>query len=70
MICPYCQSEMEQGYIQSRDGLAWTKKEHFVMAFTPYASDAVHIGSRRDNKSAAAHLCRNCKKVIIDLNAE
>lgn len=66
MKCPYCQCEMEQGYIQSRDGLAWTKKEHFVIAFAPYTSDSLQIGNRRDGKSAEAYLCKNCKKILID----
>ena len=66
MKCPYCQNEMEQGYIQNRDGLVWTKKEHFVMAFSPYTADSVKIGSRREGKSAEAFLCRSCKKILID----
>ena len=36
MKCPYCQCEMEQGYIQNRDGLAWTKKEHFVLIISHF----------------------------------
>lgn len=70
MKCPYCQNEMEQGYIQNRDGVAWTKKEHFVMALAPYAGDSLQIGSRRDGKSAEAFLCKNCKKILIDIPEE
>lgn len=27
MKCPYCNDEMNQGYIQCRDGLYWTPKK-------------------------------------------
>lgn len=27
MKCPYCQQEMEPGYIQCRDGVYWSEKE-------------------------------------------
>jgi len=73
MKCPYCQNEMEKGYLQSRDGLAWTGKKHLISAFSPYFSDAVSLSS--DGVSAApktvdAYLCRSCKKVIIDYSTE
>ena len=28
MRCPYCGNDMEKGYIQSRDGIIWRKKNH------------------------------------------
>ena len=28
MKCPYCNKEMESGYVQCRDGLHWTPKKH------------------------------------------
>ena len=72
MICPYCQKEMEKGFLQSRDGLAWTSKKHKIAAFSCYTSDAVTLST--DNsiapKTLDAYLCRTCKKVIIDYNEQ
>ncbi len=28
MKCPFCDSEMEKGYVQANRGMAWTKKIH------------------------------------------
>ena len=30
MKCPYCQEELEQGFIQSGHNILWTKKKHII----------------------------------------
>ena len=42
MLCPYCQNEMQKGFIESRDDLGWNEKKHpflRVTALTWTASD-------------------------------
>ena len=75
MKCPYCSNEMEQGYIQNRDGVYWTPKKVWLSALAPLAMGAISIGS--DDKLmpnskaiAIAWHCDNCKMVIISYGNE
>lgn len=67
--CPYCGGELEFGYIQCRDGVAWRKKKCPVAAFAAWGSSAVSLapngGSCTEN-AAEAYNCTSCKKIIID----
>ena len=67
MNCPYCEKEMELGYIQCRDGLHWTPKKVFAPAFSGFAKDSIPLenGAGRNNMAVYAHRCGTCRKVII-----
>ena len=69
MICPYCNREMQKGYIQCRDGLHWTPKKQVVSALSGLGKGAVLIGNEEGlvpNTTAIAYHCDECKKIIID----
>ena len=68
MKCPYCEKEMEKGYIQCRDGVTWTPKKQLVSALSILGKDAVSLfNGAADNSSAVyAYKCSKCKKVLID----
>ena len=70
MICPYCQNEMTQGYIQCRDGLFWVPEPFLVPALSGFKKGSVTLNNNPDSPFSAsiAYLCRDCKKVIIDIN--
>lgn len=72
MKCPYCNNEMELGYIQCRDGVVWTPKKQVVAALSFLGKDSVPLGNgASDNsRSVYAYNCSECKKVIIDYLAE
>ena len=40
MKCPYCEKEMELGYIQCRDGIHWSAKKMFVAALSAFGKDS------------------------------
>ena len=68
MICPYCNKEMEQGFVQCRDGLHWTPKKQKIAALSGMGKGAVLIGSEEGlvpNTSAVAYHCEDCKFVSI-----
>lgn len=68
MICPYCQNEMEEGYVQCRDGLHWTPKKQMVAALSGLGKGAVKIGDPLayiPNTTATAYHCEKCKFVMI-----
>ena len=62
MKCPYCENEMERGYIQSRDGLGWNPKKRFIAAFSG-ATAKKPLG-----KAPVTYYCLPCQKMIIDWN--
>ena len=68
MNCPYCEKEMELGYIQCRDGLHWTSKKVFAAALSGFGKDCISLenGAGRNNTVVYAYKCSECKKVIID----
>ncbi|WP_458406994.1 PF20097 family protein [Anaerotignum sp.] len=67
MKCPYCQKEMEKGFIQCRDGVTWTPKKQLVAAFSSLGRGSVSLENGAGNdRTVYAHHCEDCKKVIVD----
>ena len=68
MKCPYCNKEMESGYVQCRDGLHWTPKKQKVAVLSGMGKGAIAIGNENGymaNSFATAFHCDDCKTVII-----
>ena len=67
MKCPYCDKEMEPGYIQCRDSVTWTPKKCLVAALSRLSRGSVALSS---GAAVQAYRCGDCKKVIIDVPEE
>ena len=68
MNCPYCDSEMQKGYINSSYALARWYAEGEKPKMTPAKSgtrlsDSLTLGTQ----SIESYHCDKCKKIIIDL---
>ena len=72
MKCPYCNKEMELGYIQSRDGVTWTPKKRLIPAFSILRKGSVSLANGAADYSGCvyAYKCGECKKVIIDYSEQ
>ena len=72
MKCPYCDKEMEKGYIQCRDGVYWAEKIRPVAAIPVFSGNMISLSSDEvevfSGKAAVAYCCRECKKVIVDFS--
>lgn len=69
MKCPYCNEEMEVGYIQSRDNLSWNKKKKLVASLSFLGKDSIILsqdGSMFSGSDVIAYNCTKCEKMIID----
>ena len=69
MLCPWCNTEMERGLIQSPHEIGWIpgdKKRFF--ARPELYEDAVVLSELNFFKGSAvtAWLCRGCQKVVVD----
>lgn len=72
MKCPYCDNEMELGFIQCRDGVTWTPKMQLISAFSSWGkgSQPIENGAADDSRAVYAYRCRQCKKIIIDYSED
>ena len=70
MKCPYCEKEMELGYIQCRDGIAWTPKRRRIAAFSYFGKDSISLQNSSYFDTAYAFKCGVCCKVIIDCSGD
>ena len=68
MKCPYCDREMELGYIQCRDGVTWTPKKQLVAALSFLGKNSISLANdaAENSKTVYAHKCSSCQKVIIE----
>lgn len=64
MKCPYCNSEMEKGYIQSNDGLGWNRKKRLLAIFSASVADQ-ELG-----RCLTAYRCEACEKIVIDYSID
>lgn len=69
MKCPYCGKEMEQGYIQCRDGVIWNNKTVPVAVLGSLSFSALRLGEYRGpwgGHAVVAWNCTDCQKITID----
>lgn len=65
MLCLFCGSEMEKGYLQSGSIMVWVKKKH-VLSLLPKDGE-VQLDRRYLSSCAVpSWICRNCRKVISE----
>lgn len=68
MKCPYCDKEMELGYIQCRDGVIWGPKKQLIASLALFGKGSFILknGASESGRTVYAHRCKKCKKIIID----
>lgn len=65
MKCPICEKEMEQGFLQGNQRVAWVKKRH-KFSLLPKQGEILLENNSFCNYIFSAWVCKSCKKVIID----
>lgn len=65
MKCPYCDEEMEQGYLQAMRRIAWVKQIHKV-SLLPKQGEVLLENNTFGDAVFSAHICKKCKKVLFD----
>lgn len=65
MNCPYCNEEMEKGYVECTSAIAlqWSMKLHKTSIGMKMASDSVDIAD--EGWAATAYICKKCEKIVI-----
>ncbi len=70
--CPYCSNELDLGYIQCRDNIAWIKKKQPIAALSSFSNSSIILASGGgvfSGVAVKAYCCPQCKKIIIDYSA-
>ena len=72
MKCPFCDKEMELGFIQCRDGVTWSPKMSIISAFSSLTkgSQPIENGAAEDFRAVYAYRCKDCAKIIIDFSKD
>ena len=66
MNCPYCEQEMEKGFVQANTSeLFWSKNKSKVF-FIP-SEDDEPLTQNLFVTGIEAHRCYSCKKILINL---
>lgn len=67
MRCPYCNEEMEKGYLQTARDLYWTKNPKKVLMIANLDDDILIGKTTFGGVLAEVDMCPNCKKIVIDI---
>lgn len=67
MLCPYCGDEMDKGFVQSVKKIFWTRKWKKIFWIPDSSKDDIIISGDMNGWTKEAYLCKNCKKITIDL---
>lgn len=76
MKCPYCNEEMERGFIISGHEIVWEPKRRYIGGSILYNDvvvlSEISLASLFKGNAVIAYNCKKCKKVIIDyeINAD
>ncbi len=65
MKCPYCNSEMEEGMLQSPRYLLWVKTKH-SLSYHPKSGEVLLGEKTIGDVTARAWVCKQCQKIIAD----
>ena len=69
MICPYCEEEMQKGWIeQERFGLRWTPCEKRGFLESLLEPHDIRLTSLSHGGRLIVYHCEKCRKFIIDEN--
>lgn len=65
MKCPVCGREMEQGFLQGNQRIAWVKRKHSVSVL-PREGEVLLENKALGSFLFPAWICKECQKVILD----
>lgn len=65
MNCPYCNREMDKGFITSDARFMAWRKERYESAFVRKGADGIQL-SWEASAISRAYCCKACRKIVID----
>lgn len=69
MECPYCHQKMEKGVIHGdRYAIKWIEESRDRGGIISLFQKGIKLTNPWTSNEIEAYYCRNCKKMIIDIN--
>lgn len=65
MRCPVCKNEMEQGFLQGMNRVAWVKKRHRV-SLNPNQGEILLENNSIKDFIFSSWICKECRKIVVD----
>lgn len=65
MKCPVCGNEMEKGFVQALNRMAWVKKKHAV-SLLPKEGEVLLGNKAFTDVVIDAYICKACRKIVMD----
>jgi len=65
MKCPFCNTEMKQGWLTSKGRILWSQKENKI-SIIKGKNDIYPQGSTFFEPKIPTYCCEKCKKMILD----
>jgi len=65
MKCPCCSNEMEAGFLQGMQRVAWVKQPHKV-SLHPKKGEVMLENNAIKGTLFPANICKACKQVVLD----
>ena len=71
MYCPFCQGEMETGFLEAGAKLRWVKKKSRFSRFWSLQKGDVALTSLPVFQiHLPAYICKSCRKVLVDYTGQ
>lgn len=65
MRCPFCNGELEEGYLQGMNRVAWVKQPH-KLSLKPKQGEILLENNVINDFLFPASICKSCKKIIVN----
>ena len=68
MNCPYCNEELENGYIKSSHSVYWGPNRKLGLVGNDFVLAKPSLKGIFEGLFTEAHCCKKCKKIIISFD--
>lgn len=68
MRCPYCNCEMERGYIKSSHFIHWGKEKELRLLSDDIKLVKRTLSSMFEGNFVESYYCSECRKIIVSLD--
>lgn len=65
MKCPCCDNEMEAGFLQGMQRIAWVKKPYKI-SLLPKQGEVMLENNTVKSVIFPASICKSCKQIVLD----
>lgn len=69
MKCPFCQREMEKGFLQSGRSVLWTPQKHRLSLKPKNAGELIVAEDPLGGATVPGFCCKSCRRILLEYPA-